>query len=107
MITDTLVQTRSTRTTEAQLSKIINIQNPQPITGFFTPTAITNNFVIKSRLHQRKERPNRSTSNGDMVKKAECDVVSLWHLSNYREAELLKMWKKITLGKSKLPINIL
>ncbi len=42
------------------------------------------------------ERPSWSKNNGDMVNKAnKCDIVSegvsLWHLCNYKEAELLIM----------------
>ncbi len=36
------------------------------------------------------ELPNGSTNNGDMVDKDKCDVVSEWHISNYRGAQLLK-----------------
>ena len=47
-------------------------------------------FLSKSR----KERPNWSTNNEDMVVKAKCFVVREWvflyRLPNYREDELLK-----------------
>ncbi len=51
-----------------------------------------------SRWQNRQERPNLSTNNGDIVKKAKrpwvCEGESLWHLSNYREAELVLNMKK-------------
>ncbi len=40
-------ETRSTRTTVAQLSKSHKIQNPQPIPGIFTQATIRNGFIIK------------------------------------------------------------
>ena len=33
-------------------------------------------FLSISRWQNRKERPNRSTNNEDMIEKAKCDVVS-------------------------------
>ena len=47
-----------------------------------------------SRCQNLKERPNRSTNNGDLVDEAKrylSEEVSLGHLSSYRKAELLKM----------------
>ncbi len=97
-------ETRSTRTIEAQLSKITQIQNPLPIPGIFTPGGKTVKnvlqllllqpseiaFISNSRWQNHKEHLNRPTNNEDMVDKANRDVVSQWHLSDYREAELLK-----------------
>ena len=47
--------------------------------------------LSNSRKQNRKERPNRSTNNGDMDEKAKRLWVSVWHLSYYGEAELLKL----------------
>ncbi len=47
--------------------------------------------LSNSTLQNRKEHPNRSTNNGDMVEKDKRDVVkSMLYLSNYREDELIK-----------------
>ncbi len=49
-------------------------------------------LLANSRWKNYKERPNRSTNNGDIANKATNPVSegeSLWHLSNYREAKLL------------------
>ncbi len=50
--------------------------------------------LSNSMWQNRKERPNGPTNNWDMVDKAKralwvSEGVSLWHLSNNREAELL------------------
>ena len=54
--------------------------------------------LSNSRWQNYVERQNKSTNNGDLDNKAKCPMsewmsegVSLWHLSNYREAELLKI----------------
>ena len=51
--------------------------------------------LSNSRWQNRKDRANPSTNKEDMVDKAKRDGVSqglsLWHLFNYKEAELLKM----------------
>ena len=48
--------------------------------------------LSNSRWQNRKERPNRNIKNGDMVDIARLDAreCESRHLSNYREAELLK-----------------
>ncbi len=47
-------------------------------------------FLSNSRWQNSKERPKRFANNGCMSEKAKHDVVNEWHLSNYRESELLK-----------------
>ena len=68
--------TRSTRTTEAKLSKLLKNQNPPPIPVLFTP-AIPSEMasLLNSRWKNCKERPDRSTNNRD----SECldDIVCL------------------------------
>ncbi len=47
-----------------------------------------------SRWQNCKECPNRSTNNGYITERAKrpvSDGVSLWHLCNYRKAELLRI----------------
>ena len=51
-------KTMSTRTTEAKLSKIFQIQNPSPMAGIFTPATIKNGFLSNLSWQNRKERPN-------------------------------------------------
>ncbi len=54
-------------------------------------------ILSNSRCQTRKERPNRFTYNGDMndiTKRPASKWGSLWHLSNYREAKLLKSARK-------------
>ena len=48
--------------------KSLKIQKP-PIKGIFTPGTLSN-----SRWQNRKEHPNQSTNNGDIVGKAKRDV---------------------------------
>ncbi len=64
---------------------------------------IRNCFLLNSRWQNRKERPNRSKVGGDMVDKAERYVsegVSLWHISDYREAEPLMYYESfVSKGK--------
>ena len=43
------------------------------------------------RSQNPKERRNQSTKNGDIDEKAKRLWMGLWHLSNYREAELVKI----------------
>ena len=63
------------KTTEAQLSKSLNIQNPPTDTDAFSllqPSEMAS--LSNSRLQNREERPSRSTNNGDIVEKAKRDV---------------------------------
>ena len=63
------------KTTEAQLSKSLNIQNPPTDTDAFSlllPSEMAS--LSNSRLQNNKERANRSTNNGDMVEKAKRDT---------------------------------
>ncbi len=75
------VKTRSTRTIEAQNSQITRKPSPPLIPGIFTLASFRNGFLIKFQVENRKDHPNRSTTNGGIAKKAKLYFVCEWHPS--------------------------
>ena len=57
--------------------KSFKIQNPPPIPGLSLLHPSEMAFFAKSKWQNRKERPNRSTNNGDMDKIAKLPVSDL------------------------------
>ena len=74
--------------------KSLNILNPPPILGIFTPAAIKNSFLSNSSLQNRKDRSTGSTNNGNMVKKAKRDVMTEGVCYNYMILEKLSSLKQ-------------
>ncbi len=68
---------------------------PQKL-NFFNPLTIIDSFLIKFKVANREECPNRSTNNGHMakiVKRTVCDEVTEWVCEIYVIRERLTFFK--------------